>query len=103
MLTEQRATHEYAEFVEDNELIIKYGFVNKRKKGICNRRRMLLLTSTPRLIYIDPVTKIKKGEIPFDATLTCERKNFRLFNLHTVSSPSDCLLKHVSKILILPA
>jgi PH domain len=86
MLTEQRASHEWSEFVDDTELIIKYGFVNKRKKGICTRRRMFLLTSTPRLIYIDPVSKTKKGEIPFDVSLTCERKNFRLFNLITVSN-----------------
>lgn len=46
---------------------------------------MLLLTNRPRLIYIDPNTNVKKGEIPFDATLKCEPRNFKMFFLHTVS------------------
>lgn len=86
MLEEQRINNEWSDFVENSELILKYGLVNKRKKGLFTRRRMLLLTSKPRLIYIDPMSKIKKGEIPFDSSLTCEPKNFKLFDLHTVSS-----------------
>lgn len=85
-LKEQQEHNEWSSFVENTELILKFGFVNKRKKGLFARRRMLLLTNKPRLIYIDPTTNVKKGEIPFDSSLVCEAKNFRMFLLHTVSN-----------------
>uniref|UniRef100_A0A1A9UJC2 3-phosphoinositide-dependent protein kinase 1 n=1 Tax=Glossina austeni TaxID=7395 RepID=A0A1A9UJC2_GLOAU len=66
----------------DGEVILKKGFVNKRK-GLFPRRRMLLLTTGPRLIYIDPVQMIKKGEIPWTPELRAEAKNFKIFFVHT--------------------
>lgn len=68
----------------DGEVILKKGFVNKRK-GLFARKRMLLLTTGPRLIYIDPVQMIKKGEIPWSPELRAEIKNFKIFFVHTVS------------------
>lgn len=68
----------------ENEVILKKGFINKRK-GLFARRRMLLLTTGPKLIYIDPVAKVKKGEIPWSADLRVEPKNFKIFFIHTVS------------------
>lgn len=68
----------------ENEVILKKGYINKRK-GLFARRRMLLLTTGPKLIYIDPVAKIKKGEIPWSADLRVEPKNFKIFFIHTVS------------------
>lgn len=88
LLDEQRLNNEWASFVESTELILKFGLINKRKKGLFTRRRMLLLTNKPRLIYIDPASKVKKGEIPFDKHLKTEPKNFQMFLLHTVSHPS---------------
>lgn len=90
-LLEKQKENEWNVFVGDRELIIKYGFVNKRK-GLFARKRMLLLTNTPRLIYIDPHTRIKKGEIPFDFSLKAETKNFKIFHVHTVG-----ILKHFAK------
>ncbi|XP_068142336.1 LOW QUALITY PROTEIN: 3-phosphoinositide-dependent protein kinase 1 [Drosophila tropicalis] len=66
----------------DGEVILKKGFVNKRK-GLFARKRMLLLTTGPRLIYIDPVQMIKKGEIPWSPELRAEVKNFKIFFVHT--------------------
>uniref|UniRef100_A0A0A1WEX9 3-phosphoinositide-dependent protein kinase 1 n=2 Tax=Zeugodacus cucurbitae TaxID=28588 RepID=A0A0A1WEX9_ZEUCU len=66
----------------DNEVILKKGYINKRK-GLFARRRMLLLTTGPRLIYIDPVQMVKKGEIPWSAELRVEPKNFKIFFVHT--------------------
>lgn len=40
------------------------GLVWKRK-GLFSKHRMLILTDRPRLIYIDPVTMVLKGEIPW--------------------------------------
>lgn len=81
---EEQKNHPWVDYVnvEENEFIIKYGFVNKRK-GFFARRRMLLLTSAPRLIYIDALANVKKGEIPFSMALKCEAKNFKIFFVHT--------------------
>lgn len=68
----------------EGEVILKKGFVNKRK-GLFARRRMLLLTTGPHLIYIDPVQMVKKGEIPWSPELRAEAKNFKIFFVHTVS------------------
>lgn len=84
-ILEEQKNHPWSDYVnvDDNEFIIKHGFVNKRK-GFFARKRMLLLTSKPRLIYIQekPVTE-KKGEIPFTNELKCEAKNFKIFFVHT--------------------
>jgi 3-phosphoinositide dependent protein kinase-1 len=80
---EQQASDKWDQFA-DGELILKKGFVNKRK-GLFARRRMLLLTTGPRLIYIDPVQMVKKGEIPWSPELRVEAKNFKIFFVHTVS------------------
>lgn len=90
ILEQQRSNNEWSSFVDNStELILKYGFVNKRKKGLFTRRRMFILTSKPRLLYIDPHSKIKKGEVPFDSNLTCDAKNFKMFLLHTVGVGPD--------------
>lgn len=68
----------------DSEVILKQGFVNKRK-GLFARKRMLLLTTGPRLVYVDPVQMVKKGEIPWSSELRVEPKNFKIFFIHTVS------------------
>lgn len=72
----------------DGEVILKQGFVNKRK-GLFARKRMLLLTTGPRLVYVDPVQMVKKGEIPWSADLRVEPRNFKIFFVHTVS-PTIC-------------
>lgn len=85
LLDDQKTNLPWSEFVDKNEYIIKHGFIYKRK-GLFSRKRMLLLTSKPRLIYIDATSNIKKGEIPFDSSLICEPKNFKIFFVHTVST-----------------
>ncbi|CAH0694200.1 unnamed protein product [Spodoptera exigua] len=66
----------------DGELILKQGLVDKRK-GLFPRRRMLLLTTGPRLFYVDPANMVLKGEIPWSPQLRVEAKNFRIFLVHT--------------------
>lgn len=63
---------------------MKQGLVEKRK-GLFARRRMLLLTTGPRLFYVDPVNMVLKGEIPWSPELRVEAKNFRIFLVYTVS------------------
>lgn len=82
-LEKQRVSNQWDVFVEGN-LILKQGFVNKRK-GLFARRRMLLLTTGPHLYYVDPVNMVLKGEIPWSPELRVEPKSFKIFFVHTVS------------------
>lgn len=78
---EEQKTNLYNTFVGGN-LILKQGLIDK-KKGLFARRRMFLLTLGPRLYYVDPVTMILKGEIPWSEDLRTEAKNFKIFFVHT--------------------
>ncbi|KAG1684821.1 3-phosphoinositide-dependent protein kinase 1 [Nymphon striatum] len=78
---EQAQNNVWHRFVQGN-LILKQGLVDKRK-GLFARRRMLLLTTGPRLFYVDPVNMVLKGEIPWSHDLKPEPKNFKTFFVHT--------------------
>ncbi|XP_026480741.1 3-phosphoinositide-dependent protein kinase 1-like [Ctenocephalides felis] len=78
---EKQKLDKWHPFVENN-LILKQGFVNKRK-GLFARKRMLLLTMGPRLFYVDPYNMVLKGEIPWSPELRVEPKNFKIFFVHT--------------------
>ncbi|KAE9550247.1 hypothetical protein FO519_006545 [Halicephalobus sp. NKZ332] len=79
-LAAQRDQNVFHKFVKDN-LIIKFGFIDK-KKGLFARRRMFLLTEGPHLFYVDPVSMQLRGEVPFSKELRVEAKNFRAFFVH---------------------
>lgn len=80
-LEAQRQNNEYHRFVENN-LIIYQGKIDKRK-GLFARTRMFLLTTGPRLYYVDPINKVLKGQVPWSADLKAEAKNFRTFYVYT--------------------
>ena len=63
---------------------MKNGPIEKRK-GLFAKKRELILTDGPRLIYIDPVGNEVKGEIPWSTALNVEVKNLRTFFIHTPS------------------
>lgn len=79
----QEKESKWHRFVEGN-LILKEGFINKRK-GLFARRRMFLLTTGPHLYYVDESKMVKKGEVPWCKQLWPEVKNFKNFFVHTVS------------------
>ncbi|KOB74756.1 Phosphoinositide-dependent kinase 1 [Operophtera brumata] len=80
-LEEQGRDSKWHQFV-DGELVLKQGLIDKRK-GLFARRRMLLLTTGPRLFYVDPTNMVLKGEIPWSPELRVEAKNFKIFLVHT--------------------
>lgn len=82
-LSKQRVNNDYHRFVEDN-LILYQGLLDK-KKGLFARRRMFLLTTGPRLFYVDPDNKVLKGEVPLSGDIKCVIKSFSVFQVHTVS------------------
>lgn len=79
--TQQKENQKWDAVVESN-LILKQGLVYK-KKGLFPRRRMLLLTTGPHLYYADPITYVRKGEIPFSPQLRTESITFKVFFVHT--------------------
>lgn len=81
LIEQQAKDNSWHQFVQGN-LILKQGLVEKRK-GLFARKRMLLLTTGPRLFYVDPVNLVLKGEIPWSRELRPEPKNFKTFFVHT--------------------
>lgn len=82
-LKKQVLLNNYHRFVENN-LILKQGILEKRK-GLFPRRRMFLLTTGPKLYYVDPANMVLKGQVPIVKSLRTEIKNFRNFLIHVVS------------------
>lgn len=62
---------------------------------------MLLLTTGPRLFYVDPANMVLKGEIPWSPELRVEAKNFRIFLVHTVSPQITQIFELFSRIILL--
>jgi len=81
-VNKNNVAHKWRDFVDD-ELIIKMGYMEK-KRGLFPRRRMFLLTggtrdTIPRMVYVDANEWIKKGEIVFHEHVTFEQKTFSRF------------------------
>ena len=51
--------------MEKGECFVKVGTVNKKRK-MTNKKRVLILTDTPRLFYVDPKDNTLKGTIELD-------------------------------------
>jgi 3-phosphoinositide dependent protein kinase-1 len=62
-----------------------------KKVGLSAKKRQLILTDTPRLLYIDPNKLVQKGEIPWSPALRAELRNDRQFHVHTVRDPLVCV------------
>ncbi|KAK3240827.1 hypothetical protein CYMTET_49361 [Cymbomonas tetramitiformis] len=50
-----------------------------------SKQRLLVLTSKPRLIYINPADNVLKGEIPWSSDLVVEVKSPAKFDIKTPS------------------
>ncbi|OQS04678.1 3-phosphoinositide-dependent protein kinase [Thraustotheca clavata] len=69
-------------FLLDDEVILMSGLVSKRK-GLFSKKRQLILTSKPRLIYIDAIRMRQKGEIPWSDSMYITLKNSTAFDVVT--------------------
>jgi len=70
-------------FLLRSELILRTGPINKRK-GFFSKRRLLILTDFPSLIYVDQEKMTQKGEIYWSSRMVVELKNKNHFFVHTV-------------------
>jgi 3-phosphoinositide dependent protein kinase-1 len=81
----------------NDEVILESGLVWKRK-GRSVKKRQLILTNTPRIIYIDTKKMVLKGEIPWSSLLRPEAKNNVSWFIHTVCSKYKyCTDSHLAK------
>jgi hypothetical protein len=76
------------QFLLPGERIVFTALV-KKHKGFSSKKRQLLLTNTPRLMYVDPVKMVLMGTIPWTSDLSVR-----------VESPCNFLLRTVSFQLI---
>eukprot|EP00742_Colponemidia_sp_Colp-10_P002986 GILJ01003186.1.p1 GENE.GILJ01003186.1~~GILJ01003186.1.p1 ORF type:complete len:502 (+),score=48.27 GILJ01003186.1:46-1506(+) len=68
-------------YLAADETIRMCGLVQKRC-GLFTKKRQLILTSSPRLLYVDPEKMLLKGEIPWTDKLRPELKNAKTFYIH---------------------
>jgi 3-phosphoinositide dependent protein kinase-1 len=73
----------WVKFLYKDERIVHSGRVVKRK-GLIPRKRFLILTNKPRLLYIDENKMKEKGEIPWSADIDVLAKDNRVFHIRTV-------------------
>ncbi|CAH0490695.1 unnamed protein product [Peronospora farinosa] len=78
----RRTSSLWNRFLLDDELIKMGGLISKRK-GLFSKKRQLILTSKPRLIYIDPIRMKQKGEIPWSNDLYVNSKSATAFDVVT--------------------
>ena len=84
-----RSRKKWRDILHSGEAVLLQSLVRKQraKAGMfkVDRQRQLILTTQPRLIYLDPTVKnVKaaiKGVIPFDDNLKAEAKDERTFSL----------------------
>eukprot|EP01032_Pedospumella_encystans_P024555 gene24555-27770_t len=69
-------------FLKAPERRVFTGLIYKRK-GLFSKKRQLILTDHPRLLYVDPDTMEYKGEIPWtvDRPVKCHVKNAKEFDV----------------------
>lgn len=72
----------WSRFLLDNENIVFQAPISKRR-GLFSKKRELILTDTPRLIYIDANKMRQKGEIPWSNSMYVQVRNQYSFDVVT--------------------
>mmetsp|Transcript_11885 Transcript_11885/g.29281 ORF Transcript_11885/g.29281 Transcript_11885/m.29281 type:complete len:485 (+) Transcript_11885:162-1616(+) len=76
----------WRQFLIEGETVVFTGLIQKRSftgVGFFSKRRQLVLTSFPRILYIDPREMRIRGEIPWSKNIVAEQKNRKNFVIHT--------------------
>jgi 3-phosphoinositide dependent protein kinase-1 len=100
------AGSQWNQFLEVGETIVYCGLVTKHRRPF-TKRRQLILTTTPRLVYIDHQKMVVKGEIAWGRSLWAELRDTRTFYIHTpnrsyymqgVSSGAKCWVDCITQM-----
>jgi len=79
----KEATEKWKQHLNGGEQVVHYGLIEK-KRGMSTKKRMLILTDSPRLIYTDPKKDTIMGTIPCEAKdMSLEIKNPKEFIINT--------------------
>ena len=88
-----KGRQKWQQFCDLEESILRYGMV-KKHRGLMPKKRELILTNRPRLLYIDPISMLLKGEISFSDGLDVVVKD----EFFTVSVPGrDYKIEDIGK------
>lgn len=77
-------TTKWGRFLEGAEKVVYCSLVIKKAGLFSSKKRQLILTTTPRLLYVDAEKMILKGNIPWSPQLQVVLKNRKEFVLKTV-------------------
>eukprot|EP00818_Percolomonas_sp_WS_P002271 CAMPEP_0117450900 /NCGR_PEP_ID=MMETSP0759-20121206/8718_1 /TAXON_ID=63605 /ORGANISM="Percolomonas cosmopolitus, Strain WS" /LENGTH=516 /DNA_ID=CAMNT_0005243459 /DNA_START=471 /DNA_END=2021 /DNA_ORIENTATION=+ len=97
----------WAPFLLKGEVIIHTSQIVKRRR-LSAKKRQLILTDHPRLLYIDTTKNVIKGSIPFTEELRVERRSPRFFNIRTpgrtyvlecVQKGAEDWVKHITECI----
>mmetsp|Transcript_30040 Transcript_30040/g.52745 ORF Transcript_30040/g.52745 Transcript_30040/m.52745 type:complete len:482 (-) Transcript_30040:192-1637(-) len=76
----------WSRFLISDEDVVFTGLIQKRSfsgMSLFTKKRQLILTSFPRILYVDPGKMKIKGEIPWSDNIVAEKKNRKNFVIHT--------------------
>lgn len=76
-------TAAWKDFIKESERVVRASLVNKKRRRFNVKKRQLLLTDAPRLIYVDPVTRKEMGTIEFNAITRVVAKDPSHFVIQT--------------------
>jgi len=79
---QEEESEKWKKFLMEDEVILESGLVWKRK-GRSVKKRQLILTNKPRVIYIDTKKMVQKGEVPWSPNLRPEARNNTAWFIHT--------------------
>ncbi|KAG2387928.1 hypothetical protein C9374_000778 [Naegleria lovaniensis] len=96
----------WSKFLMKNENVVYTALVIKRRRFTA-KKRQLILTDKPRILYIDPEKMLLKGIIPWSNELYVVKKNSREFTIQTpgrnyqledLSNGVDAWYDHIEEI-----
>lgn len=78
------------QYLNDSEKVLRTGLVFKKRRAFNVKKRQLILTDAPRVVYVDPGTKKEKGQISLSEISKAAVKDSSHFIIFTVSLFSSC-------------
>jgi len=82
LIAQTSETSVWAKFCLPDEHLVFNGLV-KKGRAIFAKKRQLVLTDFPRFFYLEPTTRVQKGEIQWSNEIWCEYQDEKNFILHT--------------------
>lgn len=95
-LLHEKLVKTWGGFLKNGETIVKLGYIFKRRK-LSIKKRMMILTSTPRLIYIDAKKMEEKGAIPIDGDFDIIIKNDTAFTIYIPRTKRNFILEDIER------